>query len=369
MDIVEKIGKIVAEGAEYAGRLTQERSWQAYVGSGVLGFTMPTALGGRGLDLTSLIALFEGLAYGGGDPGMLFALAAQIWSVQYPILKFGTEKQKNSLLPRLISGEIRAAHAATELDSGSDVFNLRTTAVPHRNGYRLTGSKCYITSAPVADFALVLASTQPEREGWGLTALLVDLTSDGVWRSENVPKMGLQAAEFGEMRFQDCFVPMDRRLGTEGSGRAIFNYALDLERAFILAPVLGSMRQQMERVVSEASSRRRNGHSIGNFQSVSNRIADMSVRLELSRLAIYHAADLKESGQSTRLFSPIVKLAVSEFFLMSSLDAMRIAGASGYLTNNPSEINLRDAVGALSYSGTSDILRNMIANCAGVGLE
>lgn len=327
---------------------------------------MPTSFGGRGLDISSLIALFEGLGYGGGDAGVLFALAAQIWSVQYPILKFGSEEQKRTFLPRLISGELRAAHAATELDSGSDVFSVKTTAFPHTGGYRLSGGKCYITSAPVADLALVLASTQPERHEWGLTAFLMNLESDGVWRSGNIPKMGLQSAELGEIRFQDCFVPTDQRLGSEGSGMAIFKYALDLERAFILAPALGLMRRQLEQSVSEANWRRRRGRSVGSFQSVSNRIADMRVRLELSRLAIYHAAALKESGRSTKLLSAVVKLAVSEFYLASSLDAVRIAGASGYLLNDPAEVNLRDAVGGIFYSGTSDILRNIIAHYAGV---
>jgi alkylation response protein AidB-like acyl-CoA dehydrogenase len=366
MRSLENIERVVAEGADYARKVGQRQIWQAYVGSGILGWTMPAACGGRELDLPSLVALFEGLAWGGGDAGILFAIAAQILAVQYPILKFGSEEQKKSLLPRLVSGEIRAAHAATEPESGSDVFNVQTIATPHEGGYRLNGSKCYITSAPVADVALVLASTDPERKGWGLSAFLVDMNSDGVWRSSNIPKMGLQSAEFGEIRFQDCFVPVDRRLGSEGSGKAVFHYAIDLERSFIAAPVLGSMRGQLERAVAEANHRRRRGRSIGNFQSISNRIADMTVRLELARLAIYHAAELKEYGRSKKLFAPVVKLAVSEFFLASSLDLVRIAGAGGYLLNDPAEVNLRDAVGGLFYSGTSDILRNIIAHYAGV---
>jgi alkylation response protein AidB-like acyl-CoA dehydrogenase len=361
-----KIEAIIAKGADYARKVAKDRNWQAYLGSGVLGMTMPACFGGRGEDLSSLVALFEGLGYGDGDAGILFALAAQLFSVQYPILKFGSEEQKHSFLPRLISGELRAAHAATEANSGSDIFSIQTSAVPRSGGYRLNGSKAYITSAPAADMSLVLASTQPLRKGWGLSAFLVDLNSDGIWRSENIEKMGLKAAEFGEIRFHDCFVPAGRRLGSEGSGMAIFNYALGLERGFILAPVLGLMRRQLERAVTEANHRRRQGRTIGHFQSISNRIADMNVRLELSRSAVYQAAALKEAGHSIKVLSAVIKLAVSEFFLASSLDEVRIAGASGYLSNNPAEMTLRDAVGGLFYSGTSDVLRNIIAHAVGV---
>jgi alkylation response protein AidB-like acyl-CoA dehydrogenase len=365
-DASERTERLATEGADYARRLAPGATWSSYTGSGVLGWTMPVAAGGSGRDFSGLVAWLEGLGYGGGDAGVLFAIAAQILSVQHPIAKFGTEAQQQALLPRLIAGELRAAHAATEPESGSDVFDVRTTAVGERGGYRVNGVKCYITSAPVADLALVLASTDRERGAWGLTAFLVDLESDGVTRGDNVPKMGLRSAEFGEIRFQDCFVPADRRLGAEGNGRAIFDHALDLERAFIMAPALGSMRQQLEHTVAEANRRQRRGHSIGSFQSVSNRVADMSLRLELSRLRMYRAAALRDAGRSTRLLSPLVKLAVSEHFVASSLDAFRIHGASGYLLDSAPEATLRDALGGLSYSGTSDVLRTIVAQQAGL---
>ena len=317
-------------------------------------------------DFGSLVATFEGLAYGGGNPGILFAIAAQLLSVQHPILTFGTEPQKSMFLPRMIAGDLRVAHAASEPQAGSDVFGILTTAKPDRGGYLLNGTKRYITSSPVADFALVLASTQPERKHWGITAFLLDLKTDGVMRSKNIPKMGLQSAEFGELQFDDCFVPIENRLGEEGGGAAIFNFALELERSLILAPVLGVMRLQLERAVEEANHRTQRNRTIGGFQSVSNRIADMSMRLELSRLAIYHAAALRDAGQPSIQYSAIVKLAVSEFHLASSLDAMRIFGAAGYLLNDPAEVGLRDAMGGVFYSGTSDILRNLVAHAVGV---
>ncbi|MBO0797467.1 MAG: acyl-CoA dehydrogenase family protein [Blastocatellia bacterium] len=336
------------------------------MGSGVLGMTMPPSLGGQGLPISSLIATFEGLAYGGGDAAVLFAMSAQLWSVQYPILKFGTDEQKRAFLPSMIRGELRAAHAATEAEAGSDIFHLRTTALRCPGGYRLRGAKRYITSASVADIALVLASTNPGQKAWGLSAFLVDLNAAGISRSSDIPKMGLESAQFGEIMFEDCFVAAECRLGAEGVGATILSFVLDLERAFIMAPAIGLMRRELEQSVAHANTRRQHGRTIGSFQSVSNRIADMALRLELSRLLIYYAAALRDSGESIRHLSPLIKLALSEFYLASSLDAVRNKGAAGYLLNDPSAINVRDAIGGLFYSGTSDILRNLIANYVGV---
>jgi alkylation response protein AidB-like acyl-CoA dehydrogenase len=365
-DLFDSADEILASSASYVRNLEDKSSWDSYVASGVLGMTMPASFGGQGSAVSSLIATFEGLGYGGGDAGILFAMSAQLWSVQYPILKFGTDEQKRALLPPLIRGELRGAHAATEPDAGSDIFRLQTTAARCPGGYRLRGTKRYITNAPVADIALVFASTEAERKSWGLSAFVVDLNAAGISRSSNIAKMGLDSAQFGDIRFEDCFVPTEQRLGAEGVGAQIFSSSLDFERAFIMAPALGLMRRELELSVAHANTREQHGQAIGSFQSVSNRIADMALRLEISRLLIYRAAALKDSGRSTKSYSPMVKLALSEFYVASSLDAIRNKGAAGYLHSDPSAINVRDAVGSLFYSGTSDILRNLIAAYAGV---
>ena len=195
----------VGRGADYARSLNDGSQWADYVESGVLGATMPQRLGGQELSVSALVATFEGLAYGGGDPGVLFAMSAQIWTVQHAILKFGTEEQRLTYIPKMIAGTLRGAHAATEREAGSDVFGLQTRAVRCCDGYRLTGGKLYITSAPVADVALVFASTEP-RGPWGISAFLVDLDAPGVRRGPGLQKMGLDGAQFGELTFDDCFV-------------------------------------------------------------------------------------------------------------------------------------------------------------------
>lgn len=366
IELLDAAKTIVEEKADYARALEDRASWQSYVGSGVLGTALPTAFGGEESPMASLVATLEGLAYGGGDPGILFAMAAQILSVQFPILRFGTDEQKKTLLPRMIRGELRAAHGATEPTAGSDIFAMRTTAVPCPDGYRVTGTKRYITSAPVADLALVFAVTDAEKRLWGLSAFLVPLDAPGVERGESVLKMGLESVPFGELRFDDCFVASENRLGDEGMGARIFSSSLDLERAFIMAPAVGGMRRELELAVEHANKREQRGRSIGSFQAVSHRIADMALRCEASRLLLYRGAELKDGGRSLKDHAPLAKLAISEHYLASSLDAVRNKGAAGFLFADPSAIHTRAAIGSLIYSGTSDVLRNMIASQAGV---
>ena len=317
------------------------------------------------MPLSSVVATFEGLAYGGGDAAILFCMAAQLWSIQYPILRFGTEEQKQLFVVPLMRGELRAAHGAAEPEAGSDIFRLQTRAAPCADGYRLTGTKCYITSAPVADFALILASTAPESHSWGLSAFLVDLNSAGVWRSDNVPKMGLESAQFGEIRLENCFVPATAGWARKARAPPFFHPRLISSAISFWLRLSGSCRG-FELSVAYVNERKQRERTIGSFQSVSNRIADMAMRLELGRLLIYHAAALRDSGRSTKHYSPLVKLALSEFYVSSSLDAIRNKGAAGYLQKDHSAINLCDAIGSLFYSGTSDVLRNLIASYAGV---
>ena len=359
---------LVRDAAAHARAIEDPAGWAGFVASGVLGATMPKAFGGTDASFTSLVATLEGLAYGGGDSGVLFAIAAQMLSVQHPILKFGTSEQQARFLPPLIAGRWRAAHAASEPEAGSDVFHLRTLAVRDRDSYRVRGTKRYITSAPIADLALVLAATDSSKGAWGISAFIVDLTLPGIQRTGNIDKLGLRGAQFGELAFDDCRVPVECRLGSEGAGLAIFSAALDAERAFILAPALGQMRRDLESAVAHANGRTQHGRTIGTFQSVSHRIADMAVRLEVSRLLVYRAARLRDAGKSIRAYGPLVKLAVSEQFLASSIDAARNAGAAAYLAADPRAVSMCDAFGSLFYSGTSDVLRNLVATHTGVNI-
>ena len=341
--------------------------WDACAEHGVLGCIVPEVHGGRGLDALGAVAMLEGLGEGCADNGLTLALNGQIWAVTEPVLAFGSEAQKARWLPGLADGSILGAHGMTEAESGSDAFALSTTAERRDGGYVLNGAKTYVGLAPVCDLALVFATTNPDAGRWGLSAFLVSVDDAGFSRGPIQRKMGLRTAPMGTLELEDCFVPEDRRLGDEGDGAAIFQHSMEWERSFIFASHVGRMTRQLADCAVFARSRRVFGQPIENYQSVSNRLADMALRLETSRLMLYKAAWLKSRDEPCARFAAMAKLHVSEAFAASSLDAMRIHGGAGYVEEGGVERDLRDALGGVIYSGTSDIQRQIIAASLGGG--
>jgi alkylation response protein AidB-like acyl-CoA dehydrogenase len=341
-------------------------NWDKCAAFGVLGSFVPEAYGGRGMDLLTTVLMLEGLGYGCRDNGLTLGLNGQIWSVQRPILRFGTEQQRTHFLPRLCSGEWIGAHAITEPDAGSDVFALKTTARRVEGGYILDGYKSTIGMSAVADVAVVSAATNPERGSWGITMFLVQTEWSGVRRGPARPKMGLRTVPLGDIHFEGCFVPETHRLGPEGSGMSLFNASMDWERAFIFASHVGGMARQLDECIAFAKTRQQFGTTIGKFQAVSNRIADMRLRLETSRLLLYQLAWMKQADRPAGLESSLANLHLAECFAANSMDAVRTHGARGYLAEFEVERDLRDAVGGVIYAGTSDIQRNVIARILGL---
>jgi len=355
-----------SEIGDAATEFSREK-WRRCARFGVLGLPFPRAYGGAEQDIFTTVLTMEGLGAGCRNNGLLFALNAQMWSVQQPLIALGSPVQKEKYLGRLIAGEIIGAHGMTEPESGSNAYSLATKAEKAPGGYRLTGTKKLITNAPVADLALVFATTNPQRGMWGVTAFLVERGEPGFELSAPVEKMGLRGAAMGEMRLESCFVPEENRLGGEGGGARVFESSMEWERSCILACQVGAMERQLEESVRRARERHQFGQPIGNFQSVSNRIADMKVRLESARLLLYQAAWKKHHGISAVMDGAIAKLYLSEAFTASGLDAIRTFGGDGYLTACGVEQDLRDAIGGLFYSGTSDIQRNIITHQLGLG--
>ncbi len=350
---------------ERDGKLSR-RNWQKCAEFGLIGLATPEAYGGAGEDILTTMLVMEGLGYGCKDNGLIFAINAQMWSVMHPILAFGSEAQKRKYLPSLISGERIGAHGMSEPDSGSDAFSLRARAVRADGGYVLNGTKTFVTNGPIADMAVVFATVNPDRGRWGVTAFLVDTGTPGFSVSEPIEKMGLRTSPMSELVLQDCFVPEDARLGKEGAGVSVFNSSMEWERSCILAAHVGAMERQVEESVRYARERKQFGQPIGKFQSVSNRVADMKVRLETARLMLYKVAWLKKQGKSAVMEAAIAKLYLSEAFVRSSEDAMRIHGGYGYMKEFEIERDLRDALGGVFYSGTSDIQRQIIARLMGL---
>ncbi len=341
--------------------------WKRCAEHGVLGWNVPEAYGGQGLDVLTSVYLMEALGYGCADNGLPFSLNSQVWSAQQAILKFGSEEQKGRYLPPLCRGETYAAFAITEAGvAGSDSYAMETRAEKVEGGYVLNGSKSYITLAPICDVAVVFATLDPDKGRWGISAFLVDRGTDGFETSPVRDKMGMRTTPMGDLHFEDCFVPDSQRLGPEGSGVSLFTTAMESERGYIFASQVGRLKRQLEEAVEHVRGRKAFGKSIGKFQSVSNRIADMRLRLETGRLLLYKVAWMDLHDQPVLLEAALAKLHLSECFVDSSLDFIRLHGAEGYVTEFGIERDLRDGVGGLIYSGTSDIQRQIVARLLGL---
>jgi alkylation response protein AidB-like acyl-CoA dehydrogenase len=340
--------------------------WQKCADFGLLGLPMPEEFGGAGSDILTTMLALEGLGYGCTDNGLIFSVNAQLWAVETPIERFGTEEQKRRYLPELCRGSMIGAHAMSEPGSGSDAYALATTARETDSGYALTGSKTFVTNAPEADVFLVFATTNPARGFAALCAFLVHRDTPGLSVGGPLSKMGLRTSPMSELFLDECEVSRDQLLGRPGNGMAIFDASMRLERSCILASCVGTMQRQLDRSVAYAKERKQFGHPIGSFQAVSHRIVDMKLRLETARLLLYHVGWLIGEGKSPTLEAALTKLYLGESFLRSSLDAVQIHGGYGYMTEYELERDVRDAVGSRLYSGTSEIQRNIIARALGL---
>jgi alkylation response protein AidB-like acyl-CoA dehydrogenase len=350
---------------EEAGEFPLE-AWQACARFGIQGLPVPAELGGGGNDTLTTVLVMEALGYGCHDNGLIFSLNAQMWSLEMPLVRFGTPAQQQAYLPGLMSGEFIGAHAMTEPDSGSDAFSMRTRAERQGDHYLLNGTKLYITNAPVADVVLVFASHPGRSKPTNISAFLVDKGTPGLTVSRSLEKMGLRTSPMGEVVLADCLVPAEKRLGPEGAGVAIFNSSMGWERSCILASALGTMQRQLETCVGYAQAREQFGQAIGKFQSVASKVADMYLRLEAARLLVYQAAWLTQQGEPALAEAAAAKLFTSEAWVQSSLDGIQIHGAYGYMKEAGIERDLRDAVAGTIYSGTSEIQRVILSRMLGL---
>lgn len=340
--------------------------WRACGQFGVFGMPVPEKYGGLGLGLSQLLAVMEGLGYGGRDQGLLFSINAHLWTNSLPILAYGTEEQRARYLPGLSSGELIGANAASEPGAGSDVYSMTTTAVRRDGCYILNGAKMFVTNAPVADLFVAYATVDPRLGATGVTAFIIEKDTPGLTIGKKLEKMGLRTSPMAEVVLEDCRIPESQRLGREGRGVEVFESSMEWERGCILASCLGVMRRQVESCVQYARDRKQFGVRIGKFQSVANRIVDMKVRMETARPLVYRIGWLKDRNRRARIEAAMAKLYISECFVQSSLDAVQTFGGYGYMVEQELERDVRDAVASRLYSGTSDIQRNIIASCLGL---
>lgn len=351
---------------EQAGRFNRD-GWLKCAELGVLGWPVPARYGGSGLDPLSVIGGMDALGYGCRDNGLLFAINNHLWACAVYLVQHGTPEQCAEFLPPMCDGRWIGAHAVTEPGAGSDVLGITTSAVRDGDCYVLNGVKTFISNAPVADVLVVLARTGPPgRRQDALSMFAVLAGTPGLRVSREWEKAGLRTTPMGEVSLAGCRVPARNMLGREGDGYSIFTATIEWERAFMFASQVGVMERILDDCVRHARTRRQFARPLGGFDSVSARIADMKVRVELSRLMLQKIGWLKCQGRVAIMESSIAKLFISESHLSTALDAVQIHGARGYLTEFGIERELRDALCGPIYGGTSEIQRKLISGILGV---
>ena len=365
---VTRLGRTLGRNAAEHDRLGtfDEAGWKACADFGVLGWPIAKQYGGAGLDPLTVAVAFEALGYGCVDNGLVFAINNHVFACAVYVADHGTEEQRKRWLPRLCDGSLVGAHALTEPETGSDMLAVRTTATRVGSDYILNGTKTFISNAPCAGLFIVFARTSdegvPQRR---LTAFIVPADTPGL-STKPIAKAGLRGTPMGEVTFDNCVVPGERRLGAEGAGYQLFTSTMEWERGFMFASQVGVLDRLCERSVEYAGSRQQFGRPIAANQAVSNKIADMRVRLELAQLLLYKVAWLRSQERIALHEASMLKLYVSEGLKATALDAMQLHGARGYTEELGIEREVRDALAGTIYGGTSEIQRSIIAGLLGL---
>jgi len=332
---------------------------------GCCGMMTPEEWGGGGLDTISFVLMMEEVAR--VDAAMATSLSVTNSAVQPPLLQFGTEAQKKKYLPRMATGEILGAFCLTEPQAGSDAAGIQARAVKCDCGYRLNGTKTWVTNGSVAGCFIVFAKTNPDAGGKGITAFLVEPSFKGFRIGRHEEKMGQLSSPSVEIILNDCEMPAENRLGEEGQGLKIALSALDGGRIGIGALAVGLAQGALEESVKYAKQRRAFGKNIAEFQAIQWMLADMQTEIEAARSLVQYAAWLKD-GHPAKMGASAskAKLYASEMVNRVVYKAVQIHGSVGYSRETEVERMYRDARVVSIYEGTSEIQRMIIARDLGL---
>jgi alkylation response protein AidB-like acyl-CoA dehydrogenase len=330
---------------------------------GFLGVFVPEELGGAGLDFWAYIALLEEM---GGYASLRSVLSVQQSLVLTPLLAYGTEAQRERYAPRLARGEVLGAYALTEPEGGSDAGSLRTRAYRDGDFYVLEGQKTFISHANVAEVFIVFAKTDPDQGSKGISAFLVE-RQDGVRTTPLKGKLGLRAADTGMVFLDGVRIPRDRLLGQEGEGFKIALSTLDTGRISLAAGAVGLMQRALDLSLAYAKERRQFGRPIASFQLIQEKLAEMKLDLEASRLLTYQAVWKKLSGERYTLEASMAKLFASEAANRVAYRAIQVHGGYGFFEEYEVARLYRDAWILTLYEGTSEVQKLVIgAHLTGV---
>ncbi len=334
---------------------------------GFMGIAVPEEYGGVGMDTLAYVFALEEIAKVDASHAVVMSVCNSLYC--YGFLRFGTEEQKHKYLRPVASGEVIGAYALTEPQSGSDAANIRVTALlsPDGSYYVVNGTKSWITSGPAAKYIILFAQSDPDARPRhrGVSAFVIDTDEPGFSRGKTEPKLGIRASATCEIHFEDYKCPVERRLGQEGEGFKISMAVLDAGRIGIASQALGIAEAAYEASVAYACEREAFGKKIGQFQMIQQKIADMKMRIEASRLLIYQAALAKDAAKETHkrytLQSCMAKTFASETAMWVTTQAIQIHAGMGYSKELPIERYFRDAKVTEIYEGTSEVQRMVIA--------
>ena len=351
---IAPLAKNVDENNEFPNFL-----WEKFGELGLLGITADEDYGGTGLNYLSHCIVMEEISRASASIGLSYGAFSNLCVNQ--INRNGTHEQKNKYLPELCSGKKIGALAMSEPNSGSDVVSMSLHAEKQGNKtYLLNGTKMWITNGPDADVLIIYAKTDPSAGSKGITAFIVEKDMVGFSVGKKIDKLGMRGSNTSELIFDNCEVPEDNILGNPGYGASILMSGLDFERVVLAAGPLGIMASALDTVIPYTQERKQFGKSIGQFQLIQGKIADMYTTLNACRSYVYAVASACDRGETTRKDAAGCILYAAEKATSITLDAIQILGGNGYTKDYPVERLLRDAKLYEIGAGTSEIRRMLI---------
>lgn len=332
--------------------------WMEFGKLGLLGITVEEEYGGSGMGYIEHIIAMEEISRASASIGLSYGACSNLCINQ--IRLNGTEEQKRRYLPDLCAGRTIGALAMSEPGAGSDVVSMKLRAEKKGDSYILNGNKMWITNGPDADTLVVYAKTDPEAGSRGMTAFIIEKTFAGFSTAQKLDKLGMRGSNTCELVFQDCEVPADNVLGDVGRGVNVLMSGLDYERAVLSAGPIGIMQACMDVVIPYLHERKQFGQSIGEFQLMQGKLADMYVALNTTRAYVYAVGQACDRKQITRKDAAGAILYAAEKATWMALESIQCLGGNGYINEYPTGRFLRDAKLYEIGAGTSEIRRMLI---------
>ncbi|MCB2155262.1 acyl-CoA dehydrogenase family protein [bacterium] len=348
----------ITRDLEKAGRMPREL-FRKFGEMGLLGITVPEEYGGGGAGMLQLAWVIEEVSR--IDAGVGLSVSASNGLATSHILKYADEETKQRFVPKLCSGELIGCWGLTEPSCGTDAAALKTRARRDGDHYVLNGRKSLITHAILSDVAVVMASTDPEKKGKGISAFVLDKSLEGFGPGKHEEKLGMCASETGDLVMQDCRAPVSCRMGEEGEGYAQALTILDGGRIGVAAISLGIAQGALDASLKYVDERETFGHPISKYQAIRFKLAEMATKIHGARLMIHHAAMLKDSGKPLRAAANMAKLFATEMAVAVCEEAIQIHGGYGYTKDFLVEKFWRDSKLCTIGEGTSEVQRMLIA--------